>query len=186
MNDQSQTIYESQPIKSDEVYANVMQEERVQNIIGQTSPDRQLIDIEWRIRGYRKNNLTNQWEKIMDAPEPHPLLVGRYMSFLGSLLNDNTRFTNLSTTEINNLMRICIEYLSDDMETNAKEYNLFHNYTERTRIGLIVLNTTFIVLKRSQNGMESGRIWKSLNMNENNNPLQNKGGFLDNFKFWKS
>ena len=185
MND-TQTIYETEPVKSDEVYANVLQEERVKNVLGQTSPDNQLVDIEWRIRGYRKNNLTQQWEKIQDALEPSPLLVGRYVSFLGSILNDNTRFTNLSTGEINNIMRLCIEFLSDDLETHSREYGLFYNYTERTRIGLIILNTTFMVLKRAQNGMESGRFWRALNMNESMNNAPSKGGIMEALKFWKN
>lgn len=178
--------YESQPVRSDEVYANILQEERVKNILAQTSPDNQLVDIEWRIKGYRKNAETGGWEKInKDVPEPDPLLVSRYISFLGSLLNDNTRFTNLASHEINRVMKLCIEYLTDDLDTHAEDYKLGEDYTERTRIGYILLNSTFFVLKRAQNGMESQRIWKSLNMTESINPFpQPKKGIFDKLKFW--
>lgn len=177
--------YSNEPVKSDEIYANVMQEERVKNIIGQTSPDNQLVEIEWRIRGYRKDNMSGQWIAIgKKAAEPNDLLVARYISFLSSILSDNTRFTNLSGMEINRIMKLCIEYISDDLDAHAEEYGLEKNYTERTRIGLIILNTTFFVLKRAENGMESKRIWGSLQLNENNMPQQKKS-LGDMLKFWK-
>jgi len=181
---QEQAVYSNEPIRSDEVYANVMQEERVKNIISQTSPDNQLIEIEWRIKGYRKDS-NSQWVKIgAKDSEPNDLLVGRYISFLSSILSDNTRFTNLSGMEINRVMKLVIEYISDDLDAHAEEYGLEKNYTERTRIGLILLNTTFFVLKRAENGMESKRIWGSLNLTESNMPQQKKG-LGDLLKFWK-
>lgn len=177
---EQQIAYESEPIKSDEVYANMMQEERVKNILGQTSPDNQLTDIEWRIKGYKKNPYTSSWERIdPNAPEPHPLLVGRYIAFLSSILNDNTRFTNLSGNEINKLMKIIIEWLTDDIDTNAEVYGLKGDYTERTRIGYIILNNTFLVLKRSENGMESRRVWGAINMTESMNTMPQKKGMMD-------
>lgn len=174
-----QEQYASEPVKSDEIYANMMQEERVKNILSQTSPDNQLTDIEWRIKGYKKNPYSQSWEKIIGSPEPHPLLVGRYIAFLSSILSDNTRFTNLSSNEINKLMKIVIEWLVDDIDTNAELYGLGSNYTERTRIGYIILNNTFLVLKRSENGMESRRVWASINMNESLNMQPQKKGMMD-------
>jgi len=181
---QEQVVYENQPVHSDEIYANMMQEERIKNVIAQTSPDNQLADIEWRIRGYKKNVMTQQWEKISKlVAEPNARLVSGYISYLSSILNDSTRFTNLSSHEINKIMKLMIEWLTDDMNSNADEYGLRGNYTERTRIGHIMLNSTFIVLKRSQNGMESGRIWRAMNMTESfNQPQQQKPKW---YQFWK-
>ena len=182
---QVQEVYESQPVKSDEIYANMMQEERVKNVLAQTSPDNHLTDIEWRIRGYRKNVYTGEWTKIDGVLEPSPVLVGRYMSYLGSILNDNTRFTNLSSGQINSLMRLCIEWIVDDLDTHAEEYGLDNNYTERSRVAYIMLHATFMVLKRSENGMESRRVWSSLSLNETSNPFPQKKSFLDNLAFWR-
>jgi hypothetical protein len=183
---QVQEVYESQPVKSDEIYANLMQEERVKNIIAQTSPDNQLTDIEWRIRGHRKNIYTGQWEKIDGVIEPSSILVGRYISYLGSILNDNTRFTNLSSGQINSLMRLCIEWIVDDMDSHAVQYGLDNDYTERSRVAYIILHATFMVLKRSENGMESRRVWNSLNLNETSNPFgQTKKSWKDMLSFWK-
>lgn len=174
--------YISEPVKSDEIYANVMQDERVANILSQTSPDNQLVDIEWRIKGYKKNPYSKQWEKIdKKIPEPHPLLVTRYISMLSSLMNDNTRFTNLSGNEINKIMNMVIEWVCDDLDTNAQEYGLQTDYTERTRIGFVMLGQTFIVLKRSQDGMESRRVWNAINLNQSDSMgmgQQKKKGFL--------
>lgn len=178
--------YQNEPIKSDEIYANVMQEERVKNTIAQTSPDNQLVEIEWRIRGYRKDGSTGQWTRIGKGnSEPNDLLVSRYISFLSSILSDNTRFTNLSGMEINRVMKLCIEYIADDLDAHAEEYGLEKNYTERTRIGLIILNNTFFVLKRAENGMEGRRVWGSLNLTEQNAPMQQKRSLMDALKFWK-
>lgn len=172
----------SQPVHSDEVYANVMQEERVKNIIEQSSPDNQLVEIQWRIRGYVKDSVTKQWKKILkEAPEPNPILVGRYISYLSSLLNDNTRWSNLSSDEINGIMNQAIEWLTDDLDQNAKIYGLEYDYSERTRIGHIILNSTFIGIKRAQDGSEVRKIFNSLSMIENNSP-QKKEGFMDTIK----
>lgn len=170
-----------------EIYASQIQEDRVKNLVAQTSPDNQLLEIQMRIKGYLKNNMTGDWEKVeSDAPEPSKLLVARYISYLSSLLNDNTRFTNLSSGEINSLMKTIIEWLVDDLDANAEDYKLSQEYTERTRIGHILLNTTFMVLKRSQNGMESRRIFNAVNLSETfSNQPQKKGGFMEALKFWK-
>lgn len=166
----------TEPVSSDEVYADEMQQQRVANILGQTSPDNQLAEIEWRIKGYRKNQVTGKWEKIAEGVEEvSSLLVSRYVSFLSSILNNNTRFANLKEGEINEIMKTVIEWLVDDLDSNAEEYNLKGKYTERTRIGYILLNQTYIVLKRTLNGMESRRIWRSLNIGEDLKQRGNNG-----------
>lgn len=200
---------ESQPVRSDEIYAGVMQESRVTNVISQTSPDNQLMEIQMRIKGYARDSLTGQWEKIdPKAPEPNSLLVNRYISYLSSLLNENTRMTNLSPGEINAIMFLIIEWLTDDLDSNAETYalgyyhkkeivhsngkkepiNIFVNdYSERTRIGHILLNVTYMILKRSQNGLESKRIFSALNMTEALGSMGGgqKKGVLEALKFWK-
>lgn len=186
MNDEMNgQLFQSQPVKSDEIYANIMQDERIKNTLSQTSPDNLLSDIEFRIRGYKKNIFSGQWEKTTDT-KINDKLINRFISFLGSILNDNTRFANLAGSEINSIMKLCIEYIADDFDTHAEEYGLTSNYTERTRISYIMLNTIFIVLKRAENGMESRRVWGTLTLNEVNNPFQNnqKKSIFDKIKSW--
>ena len=187
---QGQEYYadEQVPLKSDEIYAQVMHEERIRNTLSHTSPDNQLIEIEFRIRGYKKDYITNQWIPI-DKKSVHinENLVSKYMAYLSSILNDGTRYGNYSSMEINRLMKLIIEWVTDDLNTNAEDYGIQGNYTEMTRVGHIVFNYTFSVLKRAQNGMESGRIWKSLTIGEQSNqgfPTEKKG-LIDSLKFWK-
>ena len=197
-----------QPIKSDELYATLIQEERAKNLVAQISPDNQLLELQWRIKGYVKDPLTRQWEKVdKDAPEPSPLLVSRFISYLSSLLNQNTTMSNLSTNEINMLMKQTIEWVTDDLDANAEEYCLgedkkvgettvkeevfeiklfVRNYSEMTRVGHILLNNTFMVLKRAQNGMESSRVFKMLNVTETLSQNQGKPNILkEALQVWK-
>jgi len=171
----------------DDIMAAQMQDERVRNFVAQISPEHQLMDLQWRIKGYIRDPMSGEWKKVTEgAAEPSPVLVSRYISYLSSLLNQNTTFSNLSSTEINGIMRLIIEWIVDDLEANAEEYGLEKEYQERTRIGHIMLNNTFMVMKRSQNGMESKRIFGTMNMNENMGQQPNqKGGFLETLKFWK-
>jgi len=171
---------------SDDLYAAKMQEERTRNLLQQIAPENQLLELQWRIKGYIKDPSTNEWMKVIkDAPEPSPILIARYISYLSSVLNQNTTFSNLSSGEINALMRLMIEWLTDDLDNNAENYGLKYDYSERTRIGHIMLNNTFMVLKRAQNGMESRRIFSALNVTESLTQQPQQKGMLDALKFWK-
>lgn len=177
------------PVSQDEMYANMIQEERIKNVISQISPDNQLYEIEMRIKGYRKNIYTGGWEKISEStPEPSPLLVQRFVSYLSSLLNQNTSLSNFSELQVNKIMKLVIEYIVDDLNSNAEEYGLISSYTERTRIGHIILNSVFSVLNRALNGAEARRMWGTLSLTESSamNQQQQKAGFLDALKFWKN
>ncbi len=176
---------EQVPLSQDELYANVMNENRIQNLIAQISPDNQLYEIEMRIKGYKKNIYSGSWEKINpDAPEVHPLLVSRYIAFISTILNQNTCLSNIQADQINKMMKLCIEFIVDDIDANAKTYGLETDYTERTRIGYMVLNVIFLVLSRAKDGMESRRMWKALNVTETGS-MEQKRGALDFMKFWK-
>ena len=172
---------------SEDVYASQIQEDRVKNVLQQIAPDNQLMDLQWRIKGYIKDVNSGNWNKIeKDAPEPHPILVSRYISYLSSILNQNTTFSNYSSQEINSVMGLVIKWLVDDLDSNAEVYGLEEDYTERSRIGMIMLNSTFSSFKRSLNGAESRRIFKSLNMRESlSGENENKGGLKQALSFWK-
>jgi len=175
------------PTGSDDLYAAQIQEERTKNLIHQIAPENQLLELQWRIKGYVKDPSSDQWTKIdKNSVEPNPLLVSRYISYLSSILSQNTTLSNLSSGEINALMGMIIDWLTDDLDSNAEDYGLKFDYSERTRIGQILLNNTFLVLKRAQNGMESRRIFNALNVNESLNQAgQQKRGMFDFLKVWK-
>jgi hypothetical protein len=180
-----QPQYQSVPVSQDELYANQMQEDKVKNIIAQLDPENQLKDIEMRIRGYKKNVFTGAWEKIdEDAPEPPKLLVTRFTSFLSSYMNQNTTQSNLSEQQVNKIMSVVIKYVADELDANAQIYSLENNYTERTRIGNIIIASTFFVLNRALNGQEAKRMWKAMSLNETMNQ-EPKNKLVEALKFWK-
>jgi len=183
---QPQQQYQTVPVSSDELYANVIQEDKIKNIISQLDPENQLKEIEMRIRGYKKNVLTSEWERIdPDSPEPPKLLIMRFISYLSSVMNQNTTQSNLSEGQVNALMKLIIGYVGDELDSNAALYNLENNYTERTRIGHIILNSCFFVLNRSLNGQEAKRMWKAMSLNESFNDSQPKSKLGESLKFWK-
>ena len=183
---QYQQQYQTVPVSSDELYANVIQEEKIKNIISQLDPENQLREIEMRIRGFKKSPLTKEWEKIdPDSPEPPRLLIMRFISYLSAIMNQNTTQSNLSNSQVNAIMRLVINYVSDELDSNAKLYDLENNYTERTRIGHIILNSVFFVLNRALNGQEAKRMWKSMSLNENYNDNQQKSKLGESLKFWR-
>jgi len=176
-----------QKATSDDVYAVQAQDDRIKNVLQQIAPDNQLMDLQWRIKGYVRDVQSGTWMKIeKDAPEPHPVLVSRYISYLSSILNQNTTFSNYSSQEINAVMGLIIKWIVDDLDSNAEIYGLEDDYTERSRIGFILLNSVFSSFKRAQNGAESRRIFKALNMRESlSGENENKGGLKQALSFWK-
>ena len=168
------------------LYADTMREEKITNILSQINPDNLLADIEYRIRGFKKNTLTGEWEKINPKSQGvNEDLVANFMSFLGSVLNQNTSMSNFSSGEINTIMEHIIEYISDDLTVNDEKYGIVGNYQEMSRIGNIVTMTVFAVLKRSMNGMEARRVFASLRITESLTQAPQQRGLLDALKFWK-
>jgi len=167
------------------LYHDTLKEEKITNIISQLNPDNLLSDIEFRLRGYKKNRFTGTWEKLKGHKEISEILISRFISFLGGILNDNTRFSNYSAGEINNVMGEIIGFVKDDLSDNDEEYGIVGDYDEMTRIGHIICINTFSVLKRALNGMESRRIFATLRVTENVNPQQQKKGIMDALQFWK-
>ncbi len=81
--EQQQQNYSGVPTSPNELYANAINEEKIKNIISQLDPENQLKDIEMRIRGYKKNFYSGDWEKIdKDAEEPPKLLITRFIAYL--------------------------------------------------------------------------------------------------------
>ena len=113
------------------LYAENMKEEKITNILSQINPDNLLADIEYRIRGYKKNTLTGERDKISKTTSNiSEQLVANFMSFLGSILNQNTSMSNFSSGEINSIMENVIEYIADDLTVKDDEYGIVGEYKE--------------------------------------------------------
>tara|TARA_R100001530_G_scaffold112862_2_gene79844 strand:+ start:6472 stop:7047 length:576 start_codon:yes stop_codon:yes gene_type:complete len=181
MNQQQQQQIANDP---NAMYADAMKEEKVTNILQQINPDNLLADIEHRIRGEKKD-FTGEWVPISKTAETvSDELISDFISFLGSILNQNTSMSNFSPPEINNLMELIRNWVMNHLVVNAERYEIEGRYSEYDRIGHIICSTCFTVLKRAQNGQESRRIFKIMRLTESSNMGKNKGGFVDNFKFW--
>ena len=209
------------------VYADSIREEKIKNVIAQLNPESLLTEIEHRIRGEKKNHITEDWEPIGDKSKLlNEELVQNYISFLNVYLTQNNSLSNFSPEEINNIMAVVIDYIKDDLTDNSEKYGLTHKqtmvkkvkvkilnrnidtegnvyYTETplevekeiaigeeytdyntlTRIGHIVCQSTFSVLKQAQNGMLAARIFKALRVTESLNQGGQKSK-LDFLKFW--
>jgi len=179
--DQQNKTIENDP---NALYADTMREEKITNIIAQISPDNLLNEIEHRIRGEKKNHYTQEWERI--SPKSKPIseeLVANFISFLGAVLNQNTSLSNFSAGEINNIMEIIIDWVKNDLTDNDITYGIQGRYMEMERIANIICLTCFTVLKRAQNGLEAGRMWKSLRVSETMGQPKKKG-LMDAMKFW--
>lgn len=167
------------------LFAESMKEEKTANILSQISPDNLLTEIEHRIRGEKKNEFTKAWEPISEGTKPiSEELVTKLMSFLGSILNQNTTMSNFSAQEINNIMGMVLQYIADDLDVNAEKYEIEGDYTEMNRIGFIIQNVIFTVLKRAQNGAEARRVLNLWKVTENSNQGNQKKGLMDAMKFW--
>lgn len=184
----SQMPFPIQPnSQSDEVYSDLMREERIANLISQLDPENQLEEIGHRLRGLKKDRKSGMWVRSSPlAPEVPELLIANFMSFLTSIINQSTSFSNFDAGEINRMMNLIIEFLIDDLESNAENYGLKDNYTERTRIAIIIAQGCFTVFKRAKDGMEARRFFTALKVQENMSPeqVQQPKKFLDHFKLW--
>lgn len=208
------------------VYADAMREEKIRNVIAQLNPELLLSEIEHRIRGEKKNQFTDEWEKPEKKELMSELLVQNYISFLSVYLTQNNSLSNFSSNEINNIMNVVTDFVRDDLSDNAESYGLTKkHYIKRTvtvkllvpcinkdgicsmkeipmqkeqdipiseeitdydtfnRIGHIICQSTFSVLKQAQNGMLAARIFKALRVSENLNEGAKKSK-LDFLKFW--
>ena len=165
------------------LYADTMREEKIRNVISQINPDNLMVDIEHRLRGFRKNQFTNQWERTSGSKRISEELISNFTSFLGSILTQNTSLSNFSADEINNIMAMVITYVKNDLADNEVKYGIEGDYNEMTRIGNIICMSVFSTLKQAQNGMLVKRIFSALRINESTNQQKPRSALSD-FKFW--
>lgn len=184
MNFESQQQKEVLEADPQAIYADELREQKAANILAQLDPENLLTDIEHRIRGEMKDRFSGEWVKINKNIMVSEVLVSNYMSFLGSIMNQNTTMSNYSQGEVNAMMENIIEFIKQDFVVNKEVYGLDDNYSEYNRIGFIILQSCSAVFKRSINGAESKRIFKMLKVNESVGSGKSKGKFTDNFKFW--
>ena len=161
------------------VYNRLMQEERVNNFISQTSPINSLNSINFMLKGYAYDVENKEWQKVTDGiPEKIRL---DFLQFITPHLSEDVRMTNLSHQQINGIMESVIEWVVDYLDIVAEENNLQEE--QMTKIALIIISAIYYTLLRAQNGIERSKMFGSLSMGETLNPPQQKSKF-DALKFW--
>lgn len=165
--------------KSDDIYSAVIQEQRMGNILEQLNPERLIVEIEFRLKGYKKNEFTKKWELIGKREKAvSDELVSDFLSILSANLTNNTTLSNFTPDEINRLMANLIRTLIDMLREKSEGYDLKNDYAERNRILNITCSTVFYALKRAQGGLESKRMFDSTKISDMPYVQQQQKGFL--------
>lgn len=130
------------------------------------------------------------------SPEEINNIMSVVIDYIRDDLTDNAEsygLTKKNTIKVKRMNKILIPYNNDgivsmkeipievDMEISIGEE--ITDYNELTKIGHIVCQTTFAVLKQAQNGMLASRIFKALRVTESLNGGEPKSK-LDFLKFW--
>jgi hypothetical protein len=166
-----------------------MQQGRIDNIITQIDPERLISDIEHRIRRMRKDYHSGTWIRVdSKQPEVSPLLISNLVSYLSAFLTTNITFSNFTEQEINRIMKLLISDVIEDIVSNAENYGLENDYSERNRITGIIFASVFSALKRAHKGIESFRFWRSIsisgNVDQGEQSQQQRRKLSDYLKFW--
>jgi hypothetical protein len=153
--------------KSDQIYSAIIQERKIENLLEQINPERLITDIEFRLKGYKKNVFNKKWELIGEKEkEVCDEMVSDFLSILSANLTNNTTLSNFTPDEINKIMKTLIRTLIDMIRAKADVYGLKNDFAERNRILTITLSTVFYALKRAQGGSESRRVFDSIQIRD--------------------
>jgi hypothetical protein len=182
---EQQAQNQSQPQNSQQ-YDRLIQEEKVNNFIGQTSPSKSLNEINFMLQGFIYNPANRQWEKISKGLPEHIRMD--FIQALAPHLTENVRMTRLDRNQINGIMDFLIEWVADYLDLKADDENLSEE--QMTKIGLIMLSAAFYVLARAENGMEREKMYNALKLGDSFSDYakmqdDKKGGFLSSILPWK-
>ena len=153
----------------------MVQEERVNNLVAQTSPTNDLKRIDYLLRGYVWNEETKEWEKVIEFEIPDKIR-NDFIQKLSVYVSENVRMTNLETYQINNIMNMLISWVSAYLIVASEKFNL--EETEMDKIGNIFLSAAYFTLLRARGGVEKKDIFDSYKMIESMHPpapQQSKG-----------
>ncbi|HEA46179.1 MAG TPA: hypothetical protein ENH99_00135 [Candidatus Pacearchaeota archaeon] len=167
------------------MFNQLVQEERVKNFISQTSPTETLERINYVLKGYIYDLTRKEWVKISDGiPEKIRL---DFLQFITTDLSEDVRMTNLNDKQINGIMETTIEWVIDYLDDVADDKDINLEESQMSKIALIMIKAVFYTVLRAHSGIESRRMYNSLNLTggldsfPGQNPQQNKKWY----EFWK-
>lgn len=183
---------QNQRTTSDDEYAGSMREEKLRSFLSEIDPSNQAQHIIMKLRGYRYNHHTEMWEKRKEAFVLSDDFIAKVEYVLSEELSLNTTFGNMQPNDVNRLMDLLIEILVNDSITYGSvyyaEYNgkrIYFDQDDTTKEVILsgIFSAVFKCLRRSLNGRESDRFFRSFRMNENIAPPKGeKGGMMEAVK----
>jgi len=175
--DEDAIIQQEHPNPIGAVQSSILQEERVNNFISQTSPISSLERINYILQGYSYSNEEKEWIKLSEGiPDK---MRNDIIQFLSPDLSEDTRMTNLELEQINGIVETAIDFMKLYLYNAPKEMEI----TELDKIFWIVIKAVFITITRSRAGIERRELYKSLKLGGNLDVHQEEGG-KDWWKFW--
>jgi hypothetical protein len=185
-NNNEDLISQAQPPAQSAQYDRLIQEEKVNNFIGQTSPSKNLNEINIMLQGFIFDPVQKRWLQASKGIPDHIRMD--FIQALSPHLTENVRMTRLDRDQINGIMEFLIEWVVDYLDLGADTDNLSEE--QMTKIGLIMLSAAFYVLARAENGMEREKMYNALSIGDNFSDYAKadggkKEGFLSSILPWK-
>ena len=175
--DEELIIQQEHPNPVGAVQSSMLQEERVNNFISQTSPISSLERINYMLRGYAYSNEEKDWIKLSEGiPDK---MRNDIIQFLSPDLSEDTRMTNLELDQINGIIETAIGFMKNYLYNAPSEMKI----TELDKIFWIVIKSVFITITRSRAGIERKELYRSLKLGGNLDS-QKEEGSKDWWKFW--
>lgn len=151
-------------------------------LVEQINPNKILREIKLTLEGKEENELGEI--KQIGTPLMNDKGIGNVILLCKSIVNQNTIMSSLKDSEIGKLIIQLGDDITDDLTLNWKDYEI------RDKIKLdiiedIILNMSFMALKRALNGGEKrflGRVTVENISSQPRMPMQKKDSFLSRFK----
>ena len=170
-------------------YNPQVQEERIASFLEQTSPFKTLERINNVLKGMAFDSQKRDWVKVSD-PIPEKIR-NDFIQMLTVHLSEDARMTRLDKLQINGIMNSIIEWVADYLYLNADAYDIegkliYKLESEQlTKIGFMMIAAVFYTILRSQDGVERGKLFSSLDLKGSINPGVPQESKLESWKFWK-
>ena len=161
-NPDDELLQKAQPPAASPQYDQIIQDEKVSNFIGQTSPNKTILKIDWMLKGFTYDEVKKKWAKVTEGI-PESIRID-LLQELSAHLTEDVRMTRLTDVQINGIMEALIEWGVDYMDIIADEKKLSEE--QMSKILYMFLAAVFYTLSRALNGVERDRIYNSLKMGD--------------------
>ena len=161
-------------------------ETAISNIVGQIDPNTIVDNLNHSLKGEFYDKERGMW--VMN-PSKEPLVNdacrGFIISYVTGIMNNNSTMGTISQNQLGFLMESVIEDLGKEFVCNLEKFGfvtagpgyskgVFENKgtpdsSRMSSVSNMIIRAVFSCYTRSLNGMESRKMWSSLNMTDNLN-----------------